>query len=187
MTALPVQRTWAAQETPSQSELNLNIRDAVSFLLSPPRVSLGAGSTQQVSTSSAPILEVFGWDTEIIDTDDMWDPSDPTKIHINTPGLYVVRTYLRYPYQSPSGVSYALGLGRNTAGKWPFQNYPNRLADDTRPASTDGARRTSLWITVTYPFAAGDYIEVFTGQTSGADYAPNNQLNGFSARWVALS
>lgn len=183
---LPVQRTWAAGETPSEGELDLNIRDAVNFLLSPPRVSLACGSPQDIQVGP-PTFQVFGWDTEIIDTDEMWDSADPTKVHINTPGLYAVRAYLRYPYISPSGVSYGLALGRNTGGQWPSNNYPNRLADDTRSASKDSGRMTSLWISILYPFQAGEYIEVFTAQTTGNSRTPDKLLNGFDVRWVALS
>lgn len=183
---LPVQRTWAAGETPSEGELDLNIRDAVNFLLSPPRVSLSCGSPQDIQVGP-PAFQAFAWDTEIIDTDEMWDSADPTKVRINTPGLYAVRAYLRYPYLTPTGVSYGLGLGRNTGGQWPSNNYPNRIADDTRSASKDAGRMTSLWITTLYPFQAGEYVEVFTAQTTTSSRTPDKQLNGFDVRWVALS
>lgn len=184
---LPVQRTWAAGETPSEGELDLNIRDAINFLLSPPRVSLALGSPPDIQVGP-PTVQVLPWDTEYIDTDDMWDSSDPTKVHFNTPGLYVVRAYLRYPYIAPSGVTYQLGIGKNTGGQWSsLQTAPSRIAEDTRPASKDVNRSTSLWVSTTYPFQAGDYIEAFTAQTTANSYAPQATLNGLDVRWVGLS
>lgn len=184
----PVQRTWSPGETPSQDELDANLRDALNFLLSPPRCSVTVTNSQVISTGGRPVA--YTWDTEELDTDEMWSSSAPTRITFNTPGLYSVKARLRYAYKAAAvGTMYQLGVAKNAGGLWPLVGQPNRLMEDTRPASNNSSRSSSLWCYGLFQFAADEYIEFFTEQNSGADYNPQagDGLSGVDVRWVASS
>lgn len=181
----PVQRTWQQSEVVSADLLNSNIRDAIGYLLAPPRCIIYAANPASVPTQGTPT--VFSWDTQLTNTDSMWNAQAPTKITFNTPGVYQIRGYLHYPYVSGTGVEFHIGFASNAGGLWPVAGSPNRLCEDTRQASGNNSLGSSIWIGGLFPFNQGDYIEMFTAQTSPGGLAPAGGQFGsqLTARWVS--
>jgi hypothetical protein len=181
----PVQKTWYPNQTVSAGALNQNVRDAVNYLLAPPRCIIYASNPAQVAAQGTP--SVFSFDSYLTDTDNMWDPQNPTAITFNTPGVYQIRGYLHYPYISGNGVEFHIGFAVNASGLWPIIGAPNRLCEDTRQSSGVSAFGTSCWTGGLFQFNQGDYVQLFTAQTSSGALAPAGGQFGcqVTARWVS--
>ena len=181
----PVQKTWYPNQAVSAGALNANIRDAVGYLMAPPRCIVYAANPAQVPGQGTPT--VFSFDSYLTDTDTMWDPQNPTALTFNTPGVYQLRGYLHYPYQSGNNVEFHIGFAVNASGLWPIIGSPNRLCEDTRQASGVSAFGTSTWIGGLFQFNQGDYVQLFTAQTYTSALAPVGGQFGcqVTARWVS--
>ena len=118
---LPIQRTWQPQDTVSADELNQNVRDAVNFLLSPPRSHItmnNISQTVQAVQQTGPGMTPITFDTLVLDSDNMWDANVPSRLNINTPGLYKYRLYVHWQPNNNNGCSF-IGLARGSGGIWP--------------------------------------------------------------------
>ncbi|MFF1469148.1 hypothetical protein [Streptomyces mirabilis] len=183
----PVQKTWNAGETVAAGDLDANIRDAVNYMLAPPRCIVYCANPQQAQ-GGTPVA--FSLDTALTNTDGMWTPQNPSVITFNTPGVYKIAAYLHYPYQSGTGIEFHLGFAQNAGGLWPVVGAPNRLCEDTRQASGNSAFGSSIWISGIYPFNQGDYVQLFTTQTFATSaIAPAGGQFGsqVTARWVSTN
>lgn len=185
---VPVPRTWTTGEVVTDAELNKEVRDAISFLLSPPRAVvtvLGAPFNIATGNSTGPIT---AWDTVLSNGDTMWSPSKPSRLTANTPGRYQLAIYIHFPYSSgsPTGDLH-VGLALNSNGAaW---GSATQLEEDSRPGSTSARLGTSCSLIFEQFLNTGDYIEAHAWQYTGGTLSiTNTQFTcQFSALWVSSS
>jgi hypothetical protein len=87
MVAWTTPRTWTNNETVTDTILNAHVRDNLTAIVSPPYVHVRATAATSIGTAVAAVV----WDTEIADTDNMYAPGTPTRVTVNTAGLYLVQ------------------------------------------------------------------------------------------------
>jgi hypothetical protein len=155
--------------TVDEGDLNLDIRDAVNFLLSPPRAACYRAADK--STADATYV-VYDMDLELYDP---YTPAAHSTVTNNSrliaaeAGLYTVKTHVSWAANSTG--SRSVMLRKNAAGS----SVGGTLIIDTSTLPSAGAAGF-LGLTVDTQLNANDYIEVFTKQTSGGAL---NVLNGF--------
>jgi hypothetical protein len=88
MVAWTTPRTWTNNETVTDTILNAHVRDNLNAIVSPPYVHVRSASTPSTLGTSASAIQ---WDTEVADTDNMYAPGSPTRVTVNTAGLYLVQ------------------------------------------------------------------------------------------------
>lgn len=186
-TLFPVQRSWSSSTVVGADEANQNIRDAIGFLLSPPRCIVYCANPQQFNSGNPP--QPYALDTVLVDTGNMWNSSFPSRIYMPLPGVFQVKATIHYPYTATANTSFQLGVALNSNGVWPTSGSPQRIVEDTRPATNNAAFGTSLSVRGAYPFVQGDYIEIFTEQTTGSAFAPagGQFASQVSVRWRSPS
>ena len=156
MATVPVQDTFAVSEVVTAAKLNKNVRDSVTFLKRPPCASVVASVAGSVPTGSAGYRPSFG--TVVDDSDGMFNVSNPTRLTVNTAGLY--------------RVSAAFAFALNATGSRGFQFVINNATRIRGAASgSNAAYYAELNNTFTYRFNVGDYVEIEATQNSGAALA----------------
>lgn len=160
MVTVPVPRTWVALETPSATTLNgsTGIRDAMVFLLDPPRIDV-YHSVDRTPTTATWTLCIF--DT-IASSYDMDMPTN-TRIRAVTAGRYQVtaKFYFAPNATGARGVNFtANGAGARTALNQVCSDGFDMAVNQTNQALV----RTFEWNA-----AAGDYIEAWIYQSSGGN------------------
>jgi hypothetical protein len=93
-----------------------------------PQVFVRRVATQPIGGSWEAII----WDTQDVDTANMWDPAQPQRISFPVPGTYAVSAQMWYNAGMPDGTHLAARL--NAVGV-----APGVLADDQRKAASSGA------------------------------------------------
>ncbi|MFE5369258.1 hypothetical protein [Streptomyces mirabilis] len=183
---VPVPRTWTTGEVVTDTEMNTEVRNAVSFLLSPPRAVvtvLGAPFNVPTGNATGPIT---AWDTQISNSDTMWSPSKPSRLTANTPGRYQLTIYIHFQYSSAATTAnFHVGLALNSNGAaW---SSANQLEEDARPGTTSGRLGTSCSLTFEQFLNTGDYVEAYAFHNTGnTESIPNTQFScQFSALWVS--
>jgi hypothetical protein len=163
---IPSPGSWLNGDKFTSTKAHSQIVDPITFLLTPPRVSVtasGANSTTAVSL-------LISWDGEVYDTDTMHDSgSNPSRIVFQTAGLWLI-----------TGV---LGVASNTSGNRQIEMRLNSAG------SSSGGTSLRTWVyppasgaTTAVPFnlqrlfTATDYIEVFGLQTSGSTLSVNGSM-----------
>lgn len=96
----------------------------------------------------------ISYSNERWDTDSMWDVSDPTKVYINTAGVYNITSQVLWKTTSTNGVRISAILINN-------QIY---AAYDSKAGSTPYQNITTM-----YNLSADDYVEILVYQTSGGN------------------
>ena len=176
MATVPTTQTIAVGEKNLAAEYNSFIRDAMSFLLNPPRCQLYQTATTNMSTSGTASVILF--DTEQYDTDSMHSTSSNTsRITCNAAGLYVVEATLGFAANATGFRRLDL---RKNGGATPFAAVSHAAAPTLS---------TGVSVTAEVQLSVGDYIEMFGTQTSGGALASVAAIawTSFSARWVANS
>lgn len=130
------------------------------------------GST---TTAAKPILKVkldsditttsgsgdwIAWDVASQDPEGMWDPQEPTRITIRTPGVWLCMVQARYDYVNETGIR---GLYITLNGS----DGANGTTGWERPPSTSSAAGDIIPLTSFDTFAEGDYLELRQFQDSG--------------------
>ena len=142
----------------------------------------GGGVTTQTIPNSSMTDVTF--DVEVFDTDGMFDPATPTRLTIQTPGVYLVTGSVRWA-ENATGAR-ALIIDWQPAPGEPDPCSPCTIAADTAPGAGALVGRQS--VATTYRFAAGEAVILKAQQNSGA---PLNLDNGgaqgvnMSAAWIA--
>lgn len=161
MATVPSQRTWVAAETPTAAHFNTNVRDAVNFLLSPPRCRAFQGAAQTLTTAT---LTAVTLDSEDTDTGPggVADPLHSTAVNtsrmtIVTPGRYRV-------IASSAFASNATGYRECT-----IKRTGTTVAQSRHQAANGGVHIEQCVDEVLC--VAGDYIEMFAAQSSGGNLA----------------
>ena len=139
----------------------------------PPATRIRRTTNQSIAASTETIIS---FDAERYDTDNMWVVGTPTRITMNTAGLYDIK----------ATVAFSAGGGSWTSYMFFRVNGTTRIAQtQTLAPDTLG---TTLTLATTWKFAATDYVEVGVWQNSGtedvlstASYSPE-----FSATWIGV-
>lgn len=171
---VPTMQTFAAGEKLTAAKLNTNVRDAISFLLNPPRAGMGRNSTVfSVPNNAATPVD---FDTELYDTDAMVNLGSSTQaITIVTPGWYDIVGQVSFASNN-TGVR----LGRITVNG-------TAVAADYAPAAAANGIVVNLKAQ-NVQLVAGDLVRLAAYQNSGV--ALNTLITAgercfLTARWVA--
>lgn len=164
--------TFPIGSTPGQAELQ--------FALDPPRASVSGPSTSLADD----VLTVVTFGTLKWDTDGMWDAGTPTRLTVQTPGLYTVTMIATVPTAAYGRLSINLRSnagGIATGGTSILTHTP---VNTTITGATLAANSSlSGAVTLEQPFVAGDYVEMFVLQKSGATRTLSAAF--LFLRWVA--
>lgn len=167
MATIPVQKTWADSTIPTHTEFNTNIKDAVNFLLRPPRVIVRRSSNQTIPCESWTRVD---WSTDDSDDPDGMYPGDHnSRIAIVTPGWYEVKVSARWESTPPNSfggqngaraiVAY-VNSGGTIGGDFEIGSDRRRATDNISPNYGHGCQSFSG----VCDLGVGDYIEVFAWQ-----------------------
>jgi len=161
---VPAPKTWSVNEYLTAAGLNLEVRDALNFLLdNAPKCSVYQTATTNMPTSGTAVQMLF--DTEAYDNDSMHSTSSTTgRIVMNTAGLYLVTWSMAWASNSTGNRFAEIRL--NAAG---VIGAGTKL-DIARGAAINGAV-TQYGSAFMYRFAANDHIEMQSSQTSGGALA----------------
>lgn len=188
MGTVPTLDTFTTGIPVTAPQLNKNARDAVNYLLAPPRASISRSTSWSVTSGATPQLLTI-WDQQIIDTDNMWVPTpNPSRITANTPGLYEISLYVHYTNSAASGLAHCGIAINNEGGGW--TTGPGfRLGEDTRPMTTTASFQTTTSIILEQFLNVGDYVEFYTAQTTAGTLTMSAGTFGAlaTARWVAAA
>ncbi|MEV4159014.1 hypothetical protein [Nonomuraea dietziae] len=84
MATIPAPRTWTVGELLSASKLNIDLRNAINFLLAPPLAQLKRGASQSIPNAVATPVTL----TEAADTDNGFDLAAPSRYVAKTAGWF---------------------------------------------------------------------------------------------------
>lgn len=172
MGSVPTPRTFVAGEIETAAYLN-SLGQVLTFLQNPPRCSIWNNAAANTLTSGSGAAVSF--DSELYDTDGMHSTTASTsRITAQTPGLYEIKANIDF--------------GNNSTGTRQIAIYKNGAAV---AFDSDGAMAAAdvLFLAKEVYLAAGDYVECWALQTSGANLTlpTGSSVLWMSARWVAVS
>jgi hypothetical protein len=176
--AVPAPGTWLSAQNVDEGDLNLEVHDAISFLLNPPRCSLYKSADGSLADNT---WGVIGFDTEL------YDPYTPaahsgtsSRLTAAETGLYTIFAKIRFGGITSGAMD--LDVRKNAAG---VQTGGTRLQVVTVGATTVGDEYPN--VTFDDQLNAGDYIEIFGRQASGATKAVVSGVGNtvFQFRWTA--
>lgn len=177
-------KTWAdsAVVPVTASDMNAEVRDQLRELFGPKRAQVYRSTAMSLVSGTTPLVVTF--DSEAYDTDTMWDAANPTRLQLTTAGLYIVIAHAFFGnYSTPTR---HLQMRMNAAGA--SGGGTALPADQVYGAGASGSGKVGL--VFERVFTAGQYLEMFVFQNSGATQASG--LGGgasnifLSARRVAI-
>ena len=154
---------------------------ALAFLLNPPRVCAYQSAASAFAVSGT--FYAVGFDAESWDTDTMHSTaSNTSRLVATTSGLYVLEAQIAFAANA-TGVR-SIDVRKNAAGN----PASGSLVYSARASAVSGVV-TTVTADVDVQMAAGDYLEIFAAQTSGASLNSSAGQNVTFAqmRWVASS
>lgn len=168
-------RSWVAGDVLTAAQLNVDVRDNVSFLANPPACRVYHNAAQSYANTATAVASAFN--TERYDTDTMHDNvTNNSRITIKTAGLFLVEGTGAFAINATGGRFIGVKLNGTTF-----------LAAAVHPGNASlGGHMT---VSTIYKFAVNDYIELTFAQNSGgalnldaaAAYSPE-----FAATWIGL-
>jgi hypothetical protein len=171
--AVPVPRTWVASETIDASKLN-NGRDALNFLLEPPRCYAYKTADGALATST---WDAINFGAEAYDSHSAHDNStNNSRLVAPESGLYDLRAHGAWATNS-TGIR-GLNIRKN--------------ANAVQTGGTDlvmvviagnGTTEARLIASVDVQLVAGDYVELFAYQSSGGSL---NVLGGIANTFLSM-
>ena len=182
MATVPTTHTVAVGDKITAADENTYVRDAVAFLLSPPRLKAYQGTTATTAGTSGTAALIL-WDTESWDTDSMHSTSTNTsRLVVTTTGLYDVKVSVFWAANATGFRD--VELRKNSAGAVGSGTGVGKWRATATPTLGGG-----VFGTVEVSLTAGDYLECFGLQTSGGSLATTlaEQFTWVSMRWVATS
>ena len=180
MATVPDPKTWSVAERLTAAGLNAQLRDPLDFLLAPPLVDVYRTADKSIANSTWTLLD---WDAESRDTDSMHDVStNNSRIIAQTAGRYLIN--LTVAFASVGTGAGRLTVRKNAAGvdTGGTRAYPIRLQP------FQAANFNVIDANFEADLVAGDYLEAFVFQSSGAALNVNAgpTLSFFQMRWVAV-
>jgi hypothetical protein len=174
MATVPNPRTWAALYNVQPADLNLDLRDAVNFLINPPCVQAHQASAQSIPNNTFTAVTLDTVD-QLGGGDTMWVTGSNTRFTAQTAGTY----------QISGQVTFVANATGERAAKFRL----NGSADVSEPIENPGAGGPTTVSLVAFHLHlnVGDYIELMAYQNSGGSlntYA-NAEACFALARWVS--
>ncbi|MFD9949814.1 hypothetical protein ACFWYW_55905 [Nonomuraea sp. NPDC059023] len=167
MATLPSPRTWTVGELLTAAKLNLDLRDGLNFLLSPPLAVLRKSGNQSIPQSAS--TEVT-WDVEDIDRDG---------------GHSTVSNTSRYTSQTAGWYNFSTVIGWDVAATDRVLSF----ASTTSPSDVQVDRRNGSDSTMNGQAAiflgVGDYTVVSVIRFSASAQAVASLYSRFEARWAS--
>lgn len=175
--ATPAPRTWADMDAINAARLNTELRDVALALLSPPRCQAYAATTVACASGSSVLIPL---DAELYDID--WGGAAGSSHSTVTNVSRVVIPYdgtwrIRFFWQWPSApTATAMNLRLNAAG-----SASGGSSLRTPPYSDRGGEHH-----IERQFSAGDYVELFGNQSSGAsqNISVGAHVTGISLQFI---
>lgn len=156
MSTAPNPKTWVdTTDYATAAVLNLEVRDALNFLLNKPRVSLRRVAAQSIPNPTSARVPIQ-WDTEDSDLAGMWSSGANTKIFTQYAGRY--------------SASLIVDFAVNSTGSRALYCKVNGTTEYTTGIQlANAASDTIIGFNFEIPrlFAVGEYIEFLAGQSSG--------------------
>lgn len=194
MATVPTPRTWVSGDTPTATELNLDVRDGWGFLANPPRCKVYSTTGHTVTTSGGLSNDTtMTWDTEIYDTDGIHSSGSPSRLTCVTAGVYQIVLHVNWnPVNDASpGVRYA-AVKLNAGGVADIDtSLTNQIGNDiSRLTNSNTSLPQTNHISLQYLMIAGDYIEAmlgtsFSSQSTIVVGAASRTF--FAMRWIGTS
>lgn len=179
MGTVPANYTWIDDERPDFRQMEARLTSVVSFLMNPPMVRLRKTVVQSIPNAAGTALS---WDFVEVETVNMWDAAQPTRITPSVPGWYL----------GSGGGSF----DPNTTGYREFEIKKNGAAtervlrvktDAWTSASQTAVCRGNLFLEQFN--GTTDYIEVTAFQNTGGalniNVSAQEQQPEVSLRWFA--
>ena len=178
--AVPSQGTVAVGDKITASLWNDDVRDAVNFLISPPRVKVYKTANQSIANSAWACLT---WNAEAFDSDTMHDnATSNSRITFTTAGTYQITYNALWANNSTGLRNHTIEKnGTTTQGSGTTIIEPFAI-------SPVAATHSGASISVMASFVAGDWIQAFAWQNSGGALnlaGVTEAHSSFSARWVS--
>ena len=171
-------RTWTTDEVATETMLNQEMRDNISFLANPPSCRVYHNANQSIADFTVTTVAL---NSERFDTNTMHNTvTNNSRITFNTAGVYVVTFHGAFDSAADYlRATFAIRLNGATV-----------LAESITTDNT-AAHNPSGTVTTIYKFAAADYIEarVFQDNTAGAArnlIVAGNQSAEFAAAWIGF-
>jgi len=169
---LPSPRTWVTPVMVGDTELNLELRDALRFLLDPPAAKAFHSANYSLSNGNTTVA----WDSNEYDNDSIHDPSRPTQLYCNTNGLYTIKALFEIDANS---------TGRREVNI--VKNGSTVLAKWTE-ASPSATVHASGGLAVDELMGVTDFVELVIYQNTGAGldllHATASLASSFSMAWI---
>lgn len=156
MGTVPFLRTWVDGEEPTWDEL-AGINTAIDFLMNPPMCKVRQTVIQSIPSGAVTPIQ---FDTEDIDTDNMFSDAANTKITPKTPGIYRGWWSSSWGDNSTAGTTRYSGLGKNGSEV--------RHRFDLRPVTTAASRISGGHAFYIPMNGTTDYVELRAYQNTGA-------------------
>jgi len=178
--AVPSQGTVAVGDKITASLWNDDVRDAVNFLISAPRVKVYKTANQSIANAAYACLT---WNAEAFDTDTMHNnATSNSRITFTTAGTYQVTLNVFWATNGTGNRVLTIEKNGTTA-----INSGTKVIDPIgfTPIAADS---NGVSFTFLATFSAADYIQAFVYQSSGGSLnlnAGTEASSSFSARWVA--
>ena len=178
--AVPSQGTVAVGDKITASLWNDDVRDAVNFLISPPRVKVYKTANQSIANSAWACLT---WNAEAFDSDTMHDnATSNSRITFTTAGTYQITYNALWANNSTGLRNHTIEKnGTTTQGSGTTIIEPFAI-------SPVAATHSGASISVMASFVAGDWIQAFAWQNSGGalNLAGVTEAHStFSACWIS--
>lgn len=178
--AAPSPKTWSVNEDLTAAGLNLELRDALNFLLNPPRVKVFRSANLTVSNTTWTLAT---WNSEAWDTDTMHSTSSNTsRLVATTAGVYTVTVIAQWAADGV-GARY-ISVEKNAGG---VRAAGTSILLDHAAAPVNASYNAQP-VTFDVSLAAGDYIEAWVYQASGGSLAlvgAGEDRSSMSMRWVS--
>jgi hypothetical protein len=158
MPTAPAPRTWQNdQDYMTAATLNLEIRDALNFLLAPPRAILRRVAAQSIPNLTTPTTPVQ-WDTEDQDTAGGFTLASNTRYTAQYPGRYKISCVIGWTANATGLRVLAVNVNGGA----------NVVMAIVNNVGTGLSTVVSGAITIPWQFSIGDYFQVQISQGSGA-------------------
>jgi hypothetical protein len=164
MPTIPTPPDFTAGQVLTAAELD-SISEVLNFWASPPRVQVYDTTALTHTTSSTWYLNT--WDSELYDTDTMHSTvTNTSRITIQTAGVYEICGQAGFS-DDPTGTR-GINIRLNAAGS---QSGGTSLVQTNHPATPDSSSCHVATPVILWELDAGDYLEMFSVQRSGASLA----------------
>lgn len=160
MATVPNPRTWAPSDIATAAQFNLDIRDAINFLIAPPRVQARSTVDQTLVPET---WAVIAWNTTVSETDgaSMHVPGGSnSRLVAQTAGRYLVFVTVRWDDHTLATGSRLLAVERNAAG---VIGAGDRVAEDRRHSQDNFVPegQCNQCASATTFLSVGQYVEAF--------------------------